>query len=459
MKEFKEFVTEYYKTIGSVVVILAMVIACAVTLIQKRTANTDVMAKMISITPLYEDNITTPEIDRITYYAANIDGGNGEQVGIRENVGAYSDGRKLTEQQQKDKFALESLLASNTREEVTVASEARRRRKEYKINALGSVNNSVSVTLNSNASASSSGGTATAQYASTANGTYLGQFLLTGYCACVICCGKTNGITASGRKAVANHTIAADRRFAFGTQMIINGIVYTVDDRGGAITGNHIDIYFNTHAEALQFGRRTGDVYLYTGGPTTTTTVADNTSNTTTTNETVSDDPNSTPEENESNNTSSSNSVTLIGDSLTVGATSAFQSLVPSANIDGKVGRQMLAGSGIVSEMKAAGTLGDTVIIELGTNGPFSEEDGQRLIDSIGSDKRIFWMNTYGPSLSWYSQVNATISALCNNNSNVTLINWEQMGLANPGYFAGDGIHLTSAGYQAYAQLMANAIK
>ena len=70
MKEFKEFVTEYYKTIGSVVVILAMVIACAVTLIQKRTANTDVMAKMISITPLYEDNITTPEIDRITYYAA-----------------------------------------------------------------------------------------------------------------------------------------------------------------------------------------------------------------------------------------------------------------------------------------------------------------------------------------------------------------------------------------------------
>ena len=41
MKEFKEFVTEYYKTIGSVVVILAMVIACAVTLIQKRTANTE----------------------------------------------------------------------------------------------------------------------------------------------------------------------------------------------------------------------------------------------------------------------------------------------------------------------------------------------------------------------------------------------------------------------------------
>lgn len=265
MKEFKEFVTEYYKTIGSVVVILAMVIACAVTLIQKRTANTEVMAKMISITPLYEDNITTPEIDRITYYAANIDGGNEEQVGIRENVGAYSDGRELTEQQQKDKFALESLLASNTREEVTVASEARRRRNEYKINALGSVNNSVSVTVNSNASSSSSGGTAAAQYASTANGTYLGQFLLTGYCACAICCGKTNGITASNTHATANRTIAADSRYAFGTKMIILGQVYTVEDRGGAIQGNHIDIYFNTHAEALQFGKKYADVYLYTG--------------------------------------------------------------------------------------------------------------------------------------------------------------------------------------------------
>lgn len=77
------------------------------------------------------------------------------------------------------------------------------------------------------------------------------------YCACAKCCGKTNGITASGAKAKANHTIAAPSTYKFGTKIEIAGMgVYTVEDRGGAIKGNKIDIYFNSHAEALKFGRR-----------------------------------------------------------------------------------------------------------------------------------------------------------------------------------------------------------
>ena len=73
-------------------------------------------------------------------------------------------------------------------------------------------------------------------------------------CSCAICCGKTNGITASGAKATANHTIAAPSTFAFGTQVVINGVTYTVEDRGGAIQGNRIDVYMNSHKEALQWG-------------------------------------------------------------------------------------------------------------------------------------------------------------------------------------------------------------
>ena len=83
-----------------------------------------------------------------------------------------------------------------------------------------------------------------------------GVYKVTAYCACKQCCGKTNGITASGARATANHTIAAPRTFAFGTKVIINGITYTVEDRGGAIQGNRIDIYMNSHAEALQWGVR-----------------------------------------------------------------------------------------------------------------------------------------------------------------------------------------------------------
>ena len=86
-----------------------------------------------------------------------------------------------------------------------------------------------------------------------------GVYKVTAYCACAKCCGKTNGITASGTHATANRTIATPSTFKFGTKVLINGTTYTVEDRGGAIQGNRIDIYMNTHSEALAFGVR----YLY----------------------------------------------------------------------------------------------------------------------------------------------------------------------------------------------------
>ena len=87
-----------------------------------------------------------------------------------------------------------------------------------------------------------------------------GKYKVTAYCACVKCCGKTNGITASGTRATANRTIAAPSTFTFGTQVVINGQTYTVEDRGGAIQGNRIDVYMNSHSEALAWGVRYLDV-------------------------------------------------------------------------------------------------------------------------------------------------------------------------------------------------------
>jgi len=204
---------------------------------------------------------------------------------------------ELTEQQIKDKFALESLLASNSSDD-SIASKARRRKTEYTLNKLNTITTSTVTTTTTTVMNNSDGtsATGTAQYASNGDGTYLGQFLLTGYCPCVLCCGKSNGITASGKLATSNHTIAADSRYAFGTKMIIMGQVYTVEDRGGAIIGNHIDVFFNTHAEALQFGTKYADVYLYTGSDDSSdestseeTTTEESTSEETTTEENTSD--------------------------------------------------------------------------------------------------------------------------------------------------------------------------
>lgn len=79
-------------------------------------------------------------------------------------------------------------------------------------------------------------------------------FKVTAYCSCAKCCGKVTGRTASGSHAVAGKTVATSGQFAFGTKLNINGQEYTVEDRGGAIQGNRIDIYMNSHAEALAWG-------------------------------------------------------------------------------------------------------------------------------------------------------------------------------------------------------------
>ena len=79
-------------------------------------------------------------------------------------------------------------------------------------------------------------------------------FKVTAYCSCAKCCGKATGRTAAGTQATAGHTVAASGQFAFGTKLIINGQQYTVEDRGGAIQGNRIDIYMNSHAEAVAWG-------------------------------------------------------------------------------------------------------------------------------------------------------------------------------------------------------------
>ncbi len=91
------------------------------------------------------------------------------------------------------------------------------------------------------------------------NGTYLGNFKLTAYCACSACCGQwAGGATASGTTPTAGKTVAMGG-VSFGTKLLINGTVYTVEDRGTPY--GHVDIFFDSHSAALSFGRQYADVY------------------------------------------------------------------------------------------------------------------------------------------------------------------------------------------------------
>ena len=106
----------------------------------------------------------------------------------------------------------------------------------------------------------------------------LGEYKLTAYCACEKCCGayakdrpvdkdgNTIVYTASMAEAREGVTVAADTSVhPFGTVLLIGGNEYTVQDRGGAVKGKHIDIYFDTHEDARAFGLQYGEVFAKGG--------------------------------------------------------------------------------------------------------------------------------------------------------------------------------------------------
>ena len=81
---------------------------------------------------------------------------------------------------------------------------------------------------------------------------------VTAYCPCEKCCGEyANGYTATGAKATQGVTIATDPDvIPMGTEVEIDGHIYIAQDVGGAINGNRIDLYFDSHEDALQWGVR-----------------------------------------------------------------------------------------------------------------------------------------------------------------------------------------------------------
>ena len=95
--------------------------------------------------------------------------------------------------------------------------------------------------------------------------TFAGTFETTAYCKCEKCCGIwTDSPTKSGTIPQEGRTIAVDPdAIPLGTQVIIDGQIYTAEDTGSAVKGNVIDIYFDNHEETEKYGRQDREVWIY----------------------------------------------------------------------------------------------------------------------------------------------------------------------------------------------------
>ncbi|MED0963193.1 acyltransferase family protein [Bacillus paramycoides] len=158
-----------------------------------------------------------------------------------------------------------------------------------------------------------------------------------------------------------------------------------------------------------------------------------------------------------SEQTKNSLTVTAIGDSVMVDITPYLKNAFPDIRIDAQIGRQLSKAIPVVEQLKNDGNLGNYVIIGLGTNGAFTTEQLVSLINLIGNERKIIFINTRVPR-PWESIVNERLKETTSKYPNITLVDWYAASAGKRDYFAPDGVHLTKVGAEAYAALVAKAV-
>ena len=149
--------------------------------------------------------------------------------------------------------------------------------------------------------------------------------------------------------------------------------------------------------------------------------------------------------------------VTAIGDSVLVDAATDLQHLLPGIVIDAKVGQQLTQVQNTVASLKANGDIGTRVVIELGTNGPYSAQQLTDLLNALGPEREVVLVNTRVPR-PWQTPVNATIASVAQSYPHATLLDWYAASGTVPQDFYTDGIHLNPNGAQYFASLVAGAL-
>ncbi|MFB3167322.1 acyltransferase family protein [Neobacillus sp. 179-C4.2 HS] len=145
--------------------------------------------------------------------------------------------------------------------------------------------------------------------------------------------------------------------------------------------------------------------------------------------------------------------ITVIGDSILYDVAPFFKNLYPEAVIDYRVGRQMSEVPEVIQQLESSGQLGENVIIQLGTNGPFVKTDLQNLINSL-ENKKVYLVNCRVPRV-WESTVNGALEEVVTSTPNTVLVDWYSTSAGHPEFFANDGVHLTRVGGETYANMIA----
>lgn len=149
--------------------------------------------------------------------------------------------------------------------------------------------------------------------------------------------------------------------------------------------------------------------------------------------------------------------ILMIGDSVSVRAIPNFQETFPYGAIDAAVNRQLYVGEDIYRSYADQNIVGDIVVFALGTNGVATDDQLDELVGTVGSDKRIWLINTRSTQ-SWMSETNDALARAADRYDNVSLIDWYSLSSTHGDWFDGDGTHLSAEGAQAYVDMVHAAV-
>jgi peptidoglycan/LPS O-acetylase OafA/YrhL len=149
-------------------------------------------------------------------------------------------------------------------------------------------------------------------------------------------------------------------------------------------------------------------------------------------------------------------SVTVIGDSVALGALDTLASALPGAVVDAEVGRQFWGVAAVITELEQQGALGEVVVLHLGSNGPFTTQQFEAIVGLL-EGRTVVFVNVTVPRR-WEADVNRALVSKIEGLPGVSLADWHTLSRSTAEYFSADGVHLTSVGERAYAALIAEAV-
>jgi hypothetical protein len=150
--------------------------------------------------------------------------------------------------------------------------------------------------------------------------------------------------------------------------------------------------------------------------------------------------------------------VTGVGDSIMLSASAALESVFDGAIvIDAEEGRQFAASVGAIERLREDGELAPVVVVHLGTNGAFSDENFDDLMASLSGVPRVVFLNVNVPR-DWEPEVNEALRAGVDRWPTAELADWQSAATLNSDWFVADGYHLSCEGIIGYAGFVAETL-